>query len=246
MDTVLVTGASSGMGREIAIRFSQTCHVILCGRNYDRLNETLSLCSHNFKCIIWQCDLENIDNIEESLSTLLINNDLTVSYFVHCAGYIKTVPIKLVNANTLKKTFNINVFSAELIIKTLMMRKLNQDKLKSVVLISSNISNYGAVAHSVYGSSKGAVDSMMRSLAVELAPKVRVNSVLPGAVHTAMTDHIYSDKELIERMARTYPLGLGTVGDIADAVCFLLSDNAKWITGQQLVVDGGRTINITG
>ena len=127
-----------------------------------------------------------------------------------------------------------------------MMRKVNKYTLRSVVLISSNISNFGAVAHSVYGASKGAVDAMMRSLAVELAPRVRINSVLPGAVHTAMTEHIYENKDLIHRMEAAYPLGLGTTSYIADAVEFLLSDKAGWITGQQLTVDGGRNINITG
>ncbi len=246
METILVTGASSGMGREIAIRFSRTCRVILCGRNMERLQESLSRCSDRFNHVLWQFDLDNIDSIEGSLQNLLTSNDVKVTYFVHCAGYINTLPIKLVSSDVLRKTFYTNVFSAELIIKTLMMRKINRDILKSVVLISSNISNFGAVAHSVYGASKGALDSMMRSLAVELAPRVRVNSVLPGAVHTAMTEHIYGNEDLIHRMEATYPLGLGTTSDIADAVEFLLSDKARWITGQQLTVDGGRTINITG
>ena len=86
----------------------------------------------------------------------------------------------------------------------------------------------------------------MRSLAVELAPRVRLNSVLPGGVRTSMTEHMYQDEELVKRMAATYPLGLGEVNDIYEAVNFLLSDKARWITGQQCTVDGGRTINITG
>lgn len=246
METILVTGASSGMGHEIAVRFSQTCRVILCGRNMERLQKTLSQCSDKFGHILWQYDLDDIDGIEASLKDLLVNKEVSVTYFVHCAGYINTLPVKLVTADMLRRTFNINVFSAELIMKTLMMRKVNKDTLRSVVLISSNISNFGAVAHSVYGASKGAVDAMMRSLAVELAPRVRINSVLPGAVHTAMTEHIYENKDLIHRMEAAYPLGLGTTSDIADAVEFLLSDKAGWITGQQLTVDGGRNINITG
>lgn len=246
METILVTGASSGMGHEIAVRFSQTCRVVLCGRNMERLQKTLSQCSDKFGHILWQYDLDDIDGIEASLKDLLVNNEVSVTYFVHCAGYINTLPVKLVTADMLRRTFNINVFSAELIMKTLMMRKVNKDTLRSVVLISSNISNFGAVAHSVYGASKGAVDAMMRSLAVELAPRVRINSVLPGAVHTAMTEHIYENKDLIHRMEAAYPLGLGTTSYIADAVEFLLSDKAGWITGQQLTVDGGRNINITG
>ena len=246
MNTILVTGASSGMGREIAIRFSHTCRVILCGRNEARLRETLTHCSDDFNHIIWQYDLDDIDGVETSLSGLLKERNVTVDYFVHCAGCINILPIKLVTADILRKMFNTNVFSAGLIVKVLMMRKVNGHMLKGVVLISSNISNFGAAAHSMYGASKGALDAMMRSLAVELAPRVRVNSVLPGAVRTAMTEHIYENKDLISRMESTYPLGFGTTIDVADAVEFLLSDKARWITGQQLIVDGGRTVNITG
>jgi NAD(P)-dependent dehydrogenase (short-subunit alcohol dehydrogenase family) len=85
----------------------------------------------------------------------------------------------------------------------------------------------------------------MRALAVELAPEVRVNSVLPGAVETAMTKQVFADPEVAPRVSAEYPLGTGKPGDIAAAVEFLLSEDARWITGQQLVVDGGRTVNIT-
>ena len=138
------------------------------------------------------------------------------------------------------------LFAGAALVKALMNRKVNAGALKSVVFISSNISNFGAKAFSVYGASKGAVDSLMRSLAVELAPRVRVNSVLPGGVRTAMTEHMYQDENLVNRIAAAYPLGLGEVKDIYMTVNFLLSDAARWVTGQQFTVDGGRTINITG
>ena len=79
-----------------------------------------------------------------------------------------------------------------------------------------------------------------------LAPNVRINSVLPGAVQTQMTQSIFENEEVAKRMLVTYPLGLGRPEDVYNAVSFLLSDKARWITGQQLVVDGGRIINITG
>jgi NAD(P)-dependent dehydrogenase (short-subunit alcohol dehydrogenase family) len=154
--------------------------------------------------------------------------------------------LKMLSVEVLLSSFNVNVISAAMISKILMKRKVNQDTLKSIVFISSNISNFGAKAFSAYASSKAAIDGLMRCLAVELAPAVRVNSVLPGGVRTAMTEYMYQDDELIKRMAATYPLGLGTVQDICAVVKFLLGNDAMWITGQQLTVDGGRTINITG
>ena len=86
----------------------------------------------------------------------------------------------------------------------------------------------------------------MRCLAVELAPNVRVNSVLPGAIQTEMTGNIFENKEVLDRMAQMYPLGVGKPHDIFEMVEFLLSEKSRWITGQQFTVDGGRTINISG
>ncbi len=245
-ECIIITGASSGMGREMAKKFSSSYPVILNGRDLERLEETRQQCQNPQNQLIWQYDLENVEDVEQTLATFLTGHQVRVAYFVHCAGYMKTYPLKMVSASLFQQTFNINVISGALIIKTLMNRKLNGDTLKSVVLISSNISNFGAKAFGVYGASKGAMDALMRSLAVELAPRVRLNSVLPGGVRTTMTEHMYQDEELVKRMAATYPLGLGEANDIYEAVNFLLSDKARWITGQQCTVDGGRTINITG
>ena len=246
METILITGASSGMGREMAIRFSEQYRVVVNGRNLERLQETISHCHHSDQHLIWQYDLSEIDGLEVALSSFIKESGISVDYYVHSAGMMKNYPLKMVNIDLLQQTFNTNVFSAELITKLLVNKRLNNNALKSVVFISSNISGFGAKAHSVYGASKGAMDAMMKSLAMELAPTIRVNSVLPGAVRTALTEHVFEDEDLITRMRETYPLGLGETADIYKAVSFLLSDNSRWITGQQLYVDGGRTVNITG
>lgn len=246
METILITGASSGMGREMAIRFSEQYRVIVNGRNVERLQETVAKCHNADQHLIWQYDLSNIDGLEESLASLLKSNGVNVNYYVHCAGMMKNYPIKMVNVELLQQTFNTNVLSAELITKLLVNKRQNGTALKSIVYISSNISGFGAKAHSVYGASKGALDALMKSLAMELAPSIRVNSVLPGAVRTMLTEHIFEDEELINRMKETYPLGIGSTSDIYEATKFLLSEEARWITGQQITVDGGRTVNITG
>lgn len=244
-DYILVTGASSGMGEEISVSLSQDYNIVLCGRDLDRLNGVKQKCSEG-NHLIWQYDLSDVESLEDDFASFMKKNCIQISYYVHCAGYMKMYPIRMLNKDIFSDAFNVNVISAALITKLLVGKKTNSASLKSVVFISSNISNFGAKAFSAYSSSKAGLDGLMRSLAVELAPKVRVNSVLPGGVRTRMTEHMYQDEELINRISATYPLGLGTVGDIRDAVAFLLSDKARWITGQQLTVDGGRTINITG
>lgn len=246
MKTILITGASSGIGREMAIQFSKDFNVVLCGRNKERLGEVCSLCNSNTSHYIWQYDLSKVGELEQSLTSFIYENDLEINYYVHCAGLMKNYPLKMVTIDLMQETYNTNIFSAVLISKVLTTKKTNGKNLENIVFVSSNISGFGAKAHSIYGSSKGALDNLMKSLAIELAPTIRVNSVLPGAVHTPLTEHVFEDEELVARMLKSYPLGFGSVTDLYNAVKFLLSDEARWITGQQLTVDGGRTVNITG
>lgn len=243
---LLITGASSGIGKEIAIQLSEYYNIVLCGRNSAILEQVKLACSDRNMHLIWEFDLADTVNLEQSLSSFLKQNQCKVSSFVHSAGYFKAVPLKMASLDYYESSFKVNVISAAMIMKILMKNNVNGKNMRNVVFISSNISNFGAKAFSAYSSSKAALDGLMRSLAVELAPVVRVNSVLPGGVRTAMTEHMYTDAELITRMEKTYPLGLGCTSDICSVVKFLLSDDSRWITGQQLVVDGGRTINITG
>lgn len=243
---ILITGSSSGIGRCIASNLSFSYNVILHGRNEEKIMETKSLCSKDYEQLIFKYDLTNVNELEGEFSSFIGKNNIEISHFIHCAGYLRMVPLKMVSLESINQTFAINVFSAALIVKILIHRKVNASALKSIVFISSNISNFGSKAFSIYAASKGALDSLMRCLAVELAPKIRVNSVLPGRIDTEMTKTISENKELSDRIAATYPLGIGKPEDIFNIVDFLLSEKSRWITGQQFTIDGGRTINITG
>ncbi|WP_459189873.1 SDR family NAD(P)-dependent oxidoreductase [Parabacteroides sp. APC149_11_2_Y6] len=243
---VLVTGSSSGIGRVIAIELSKEYTVILHGRNQARLVETQQMCFNGAECLIWNENLADIYSLEERLQAFLCDHNIQINSFVHCAGIINMLPLKSQHVQNIIDALNINLVSAMLITKVLSSKKWNKGALDNIVYISSNISNRGAKAFNSYAATKGALDAFMRSVAVELAPKVRVNSVLPGAVLTEMTSSIFENKEVEERMESTYPLGYGFPQDIANGVKFLLSGQARWITGQQLTIDGGRTINITG
>jgi NAD(P)-dependent dehydrogenase (short-subunit alcohol dehydrogenase family) len=243
---ILITGASSGIGRCLAKNLSMDYHLILIGRDEQKLETTKLECCKDNQQLILKFDLTHVDEIESTISGFISKSGIEISYFVHCAGLMKMIPVKMVSLETINAIFATNVISASLIVKVLLQRKVNKSALRSVVFISSNISNFGAKAFSIYAASKGALDSLMRCLAVELSPMVRVNSVLPGAVQTEMTQDIFNNHEARERMAQSYPLGFGKPEDIYDAVNFLISEKSRWITGQQLTVDGGRTINISG
>lgn len=242
----LVTGASSGIGRSVAIELSRRYNLVLNGRDSARLEATKLACKPEAEICLYPFDLGDVDALSESISVMMKDRGIGISSFVHCAGVSRLLPVRGTKLGDLRDTFNTNVFAPFLIVQALVSRRINGDTLKSVVFISSNISNRGSKAFAAYGASKSGVDGLMRCLAVELAPKVRVNSVLPGAVKTRMTEGIFANQEVVERMKSQYPLGLGSATNIADAVSFLLSEKASWITGQQLTVDGGATIDITG
>lgn len=242
---ILITGSSSGIGRETAIRLSGSYPLILHGRDATRLDEALRGCQHPERHVLWKYDLRDVDQIEDSLKRVLEENSIGVEGFVHCAGTLKILPLRTMERLDVQETMNVNFNSAVEIIRLLVRKKVNRKHLCGIVIISSIASLKGARGFNVYCASKGALDAFMRALAVELAPEVRVNSVLPGAIRTGMTNNMLNDPELSKRLETAYPLGMGQPGDIAFAVEFLLSERARWITGQQLVVDGGRTINVT-
>jgi len=242
---ILITGATSSIGSAIVETLSDKYKLIIHGRNKCKLQKLLNSNKYLKTSLLWEQDLNDVDNIENNLKNLILSYNIKISCFIHVASILSLQPIKIIKLKTIQESLNVNYISSALITKTLLSHTINPS-LENIVFISSNICNRGAKAFSLYASTKGAVDSMMRCLSVELAPKVRVNSVLPGAIKSQMTKNIFEDKEIEKRMLQTYPLGFGEPNDIAQVVEFLISDNAKWITGQQIVVDGGRIINITG
>lgn len=240
---LLITGATSGVGKALIEDLSADYNLVLTGRDKKTLEHIIP--SGENEVIYWEQDLKQIESLESNLSEFIAENNITIQKFIHCAGDLKMIPCKMLRPDMFMDSFAINVFSAAMIIKTLTSRKINQKALNSVVLISSNISNRGAKAFSIYGSSKAALDGLMRNLAVELAPDVRINSVLPGGMKTKMTEKIFNDPDLNNRIKHGYPMGIGAPSDLVPFVRLLLSDECRWITGQQFTIDGGRTIDIT-
>ena len=241
----LITGASSGIGREIAVRLSSSRTLIVHGRDAARIEETIRGCAHPERHVPWTFDLSDVDRIEDAVTALLSTRRLAVDAFVHCAGALSVLPLRAIDSKSLRRIVDVNFASAFEMTRLLTRNKVNGHHLAGIVFVSSIASRLGARGFSAYCASKGALDAFMRAAAVELGPRVRLNSVLPGAVRTAMTNDMLDDPELAARLGADYPLGLGKPSDVASAVEFLLSDAARWITGQQLVVDGGRSVNIS-
>jgi len=242
----LITGASSGIGSAIALLLSQNRPLILHGRDLSRLKETRDCCVDPARHVLWPLDLADPDGIEVSLLELMSKHELNIDCFVHCAGTLKILPMRQMELAIGREIMNVNCLSAAEIIRLLLKRSVNNHHLRNIVFVSSTASNFGARGFSYYCASKGALDALMRALAVELAPEIRVNSVLPGGVRTRMTEVMFNDPQLADRLEADYLLGPGKPSDIAEAIEFIVSKKARWITGQQLVVDGGRTVNVSG
>lgn len=241
----LVTGASSGIGRAVAVELSKEYDLVLNGRDEARLRQTAAGCEKGCRTLIWCFDLGRVEEIAASLAGFIAASKISISRFVHSAGVSKIMPVNVTRVEDVRSTFGVNTVAPFEIVRTLSSKRGNSAALRNVVFVSSAISRRGAKGHAIYGASKAALDGMMRGLAVELAPKVRVNSVLPGFVKTPMTEPLLANLDTLKRLEAQYPLGLGGPKSVADAVSYLLSSRADWITGHELVVDGGSSIDYT-
>lgn len=238
--TVLITGASSGIGRATAVECSKMgAKCIITGRNVDRLNETF----HNLEGedhIQIIADLNNENDIENLVEQLPL-----LDGFVSNAGIVNTVPIGFYKESEIEGVFKTNTFSMMMLTKYLIKKK-KLNKPSSIVYTASigNVFSAG-IANGIYGASKCAIDGFMRTAALELAPKkIRCNSVNPSMVMTPiMTDNQRITKEQFEADMQKYPLKrYAEPKEIAWAIIYLLSDASAFVTGTALKIDGGVTL----
>lgn len=241
---IVVTGASSGIGRACALACSaQGAELILVGRNAEELQKTLEQSAHPGKCRLLPVDLTQFDTVTAVFAALLKETG-PVDGLIHAAGISTTLPFRNVNPDKLQHFFTVNVAAALHLTQVLLKPGHFNSNGGSVVYLTSVMSQVGESAKMLYSMSKGALLAASRSLAVELAPKkIRVNCVAPGVVDTPMSQQAYysKDPELKARITALHPLGLGNPEDVAGACVYLLSPAARWITGTQLMIDGGYT-----
>lgn len=241
--TILVTGASSGIGRQCAIDSSKMgARVVLLGRNEVRLNETLSQMDGKGHMVV-AFDLTESAQIKEVVSGI-VSAVGPIHGVLHCAGISDTLPLKLVKNDLLDKFFRNNVYSAIELTREVCSVKNVSKEGASIVFFSSIMGCVGESGKSLYSMTKGALIAATRSLACEYAKrKIRFNCISPGAILTPINANLphMADPEKKQVLADKHLLGLGECSDISNACIFLLSDASKWITGQNLIVDGGYT-----
>ena len=234
---ILVTGASSGMGKVFARMIAAEGAVVsLLARNEERLTQTLnSLNGEGHKVFV--CDLTDDEQIKKVATEL---NPIDGAVF--CAGINDYVPLKFVSQSKIEPIFKTNFYSQVILTQSLVKKK-QINKGASLVFISSLSSKLGVPGTLLYASSKAALDSAVRVMAAEMAPQgIRVNSICPGIVKTEMLSGTNISEEQFVEQEKEYPLGLGTPEDVGHAVLFHLSDGSRWLTGQSMIIDGGYSL----
>lgn len=235
----MVTGAASGIGRATAIQCAEMgAKVILVDLNEKGLQETKELISQNdveYRAL----DLTNLDNLVEMVATLPKLDGVASN-----AGIVLSLLAKFSESKDMERIFKINTFShINLVQQLIAQKKLN--KGASIVFTSSMSGVYcGLAGGSLYGATKSAILGYTKALAIELAPRgIRVNTIHPGMIETPLTSDTALSKELLEEDAKNYPLGrYGKPEEIAYSIVYLLSDATVWMTGSQLLIDGGYSV----
>lgn len=235
--TILVTGGSSGIGKAIALELSKKYRLIFISKDITRMKKTIATLDNPSEHSAFECDLLDLDKLAKIMQE--ISQNFKIQAFIHSAGISYISYAKNFDFNEMLDCAKINLYCAMLIIKFLLKKNL-KPYLKDIIFISSTFSKKGEVANSFYASTKGGLDAYMKSLSLELAPDIKVNSILPGGIfQTGMTKNLF-DEQQKQEILKKYPLGEGKAEDIAQGVSFLL--HSRWISGQQIIIDGGYSV----
>ena len=232
--TLLVTGASSGIGRGIAVACAQMgAKVVLTARNGERLQETLSMRSGGDHQII------KADLTDPSQRTILVEQLPQLDGIVHCAGVGGRVPCKNIELSDINELMRPN-FEAPVLLQADILTHKKIKKNSSIVFIASRAAEMPSVGNAVYSATKGAIISYAKCLALELAPRlIRVNCICPAMVWTDLA-LVGASHEQLEEAEKQYPLKrYGTPEDIAYLTVYMLSDVSSWMTGSCVDITGG-------
>lgn len=239
---ILVTGANSGLGLDVCQEISNLGGAITgVSRSIDK-----QIFSKQIKTV--SSELLNTVSIDFSSKDLDFDKfDMNVKYdaIFLSAGISKVSGFVQTDEETMESMFDINVIGQLKLLRYLLKKKLVKSNASIVFMSSINGTSLGSKGHSIYAATKGALNGVTMSLANELSKKrIRVNAVASGLVKTPMfIDNLrLTGEDSMKEYEKTYPLGFGTPNDVSNLAIFLLSDGARWITGQTYIIDGGHSI----
>lgn len=239
---VLLTGSTSGIGFSVLQNLvAKGTSVIALGRDFGKIDDFIKDNSRLVQPLVY--DFSDIQNIESLFNNFNLSEQ-KLDGLIHCAGIEETIPLRLYDPEKIKRIFEINVYAGIELLRNFSKKKNSNDG-SSVVFLSSVMGNLGQPGKVGYCATKAAVLGVVKSAAIELSKRgIRVNAILPGVVETPMTQKLFEqlDDDNINRIKNMHPLGLGSTLDIASMISFLMTKEARWITGQNITIDGGYSI----
>ena len=231
----IVAGASSGMGRETVCQLAYSGATVLAlARRENKLAELVS--AYPDYVVAAPVDVCNHDSIAEAISCF-VEKYGKLSGSVYAAGINAFTPLRSFDMKQAKLIMDVSFWSGVSFLQQATKKK-NSLEGASHILFSSAYSVYSVKGLFAYSAAKAAVSNAVRTLAKEIAPRQRVNAVMPGWVKSEMTDKMRDSTNLDEVLSNEL-LGEGSPEDVAGMILFLLSDRARWITGASFAVDGG-------
>ncbi len=243
MNNVLVTGVSGGIGAAVAEKLLSSGSTVI---GLDRtIRAEIRSTAENYpgRLFLQECDLMDVPQLQD-----LVKNIVTkygpIGGFVHCAGFDKMAPLHLTKVEDIENLWRLHAL-VPMIMISVISKKKNHAEGTSIVLISSQSAHEGAMGHTAYAAAKGAIEGYLAPAAAELMEKgIRINEVCFAPVRTPMAAG-WMDKlteEGMKNLLESYPLGIGEVSDASNLICFLLSEESKWINGQIITADGGHSV----
>lgn len=236
----IVTGASSGIGKSTAICLSeQGAQVVLMGRDETKLRETREMMSGDYHQII-PIDLGKEKDLTEVFNKI-ISDGKKLDGLVHAAGIATILPLNMIKRHNLEESMNINLYALIELARLFSKKKYHKEK-GTIVAVSSIAVKYPSKCQTIYTATKGAVNAVVETLAIELASKnIRINSVMPGATDTKMLREAMDvvPEELKNQKMERQLLGISAPEDIVGSIMFLLSDASAAATGRAFYADGG-------
>ena len=239
----IVTGASKGIGKAIATTFAEAgAHVVCVSRTEDDLNILQKdISSNGGSASIYSCDVSKFDQVESLISNSIEEFD-KIDVIVNNAGITRDGLIMRMSDEDWNTVIDINLKGTFNGIKAI-SRQMMKQKSGRIINISSVVGLKGNSGQANYAASKSGIIGLTKSSSKELASRgITVNCIAPGYIATEMTDQL-TDK-VKEEIINRIPLGyIGNKNNVATAALFLASDEAEYITGQTISVDGGMLIN---
>ena len=244
-EVVYITGASAGIGyatAQLCLQYGAT--VVITGRNKDNLDKAQKeLLKVSSKVVAHNVDVSIESEIEDSLEEIYKSFG-KVDGLINNAPSIHTGKIVDLDLAAWRTNFKANLDAVFLSTKKV-LPWMHEAKKGSIVNIASVVGLKGVAYMSAYGAAKAGLINFTRAAAIEAAPHVRVNCIIPGAVMTPATQRAIPGEELMEATAKTIPLQrIAQPIELAKPIAFLLSSDASFITGASLVVDGGKTADL--